>query len=644
MTERHGSAPAPAAPDGRRPDPTERHGSAPARPGAPLSATESASLFAIYRALGRSLQLGGTRGGLRGWRRPVLACAVVLDAVIWRAIRDGSVPFPLRVGVDMADLALWAGPGGSDLMSALSNHPPLDVEAGIRWGGWGFAVPAIAASVSSAARTIFGRRPEPWEHISHAGAVIGGIAVRRGERSRMARAGALHEAELSAKTVRAFLAGQNDVTMGASSIIDQLKPVAILLEADTPGSVLNQVRADWKQSLAEQAQQHAVFLDSAVRLWQQAHNEHPDLRGFVEVVQLAEGDGTTLITGHQARALAELLEREELRGEVHVRVARQRDRRPGRPGRELALSVGDRTVVIPADPNVTIDRFNPAPPALFFGAWAALMPTRRQDGGLPLGVGLSCSAAFLLAGLRHLDRRRRAGTVDGGADDGAVEAALWTGIALAALQGAACDRWCRIRRTSTGAHLYHGTYGIAPAGLLLAASRTHLSRRHHRSALTALGAVAALAYVAAERPRSAVDFALVLGHPAAATAGMHVVATAAARETSRMSARLREQDDDAEAAAFEEGRRHVLALAAAAIAEADAAFAQAGHIDPGVRRSIAARLEAIKATAASISGDGRAISVLESRGGGRVDSVPATTTASRRGSRGNGDGKNEARM
>jgi hypothetical protein len=559
-----------------------------------LKPADSARIFATYRVLARGLELAASRHQPgRRWRRAAVGLAAVADLAELRAIRRSRLPLIVRLAIDLADIALFAGPVRLDLTTALTGLVAMDFEAGVAAGPLGLVVPLVATGVASVARIATRGPPDPAQGIPHVGAVIGGITIRRGERVRAERAREIHAAELSARRVRAFLAGQHDVAMGASTVIDQLKPVAILLEADAPGSTLNQIRAGWRESLAAQAQEHAVFLDSAVRVWEQLHNDHPDLGGYVTVA-IAEGDGTALLTGYQARALASLLEALDLRGSVELSVRRSPTVASGgtRPGRAFHLLVNGEALEVPADPSAKVDRFNPAPPAFFFGAWAALMPTRATDGNLPLPRALFCSAAFLAAGL----------TLLGQPPEVSAKRAQWTGTALAALQGAVCVTGCSVRRDRLGRHLFQGTYGIAPAGLLLAANRVHLSRRDRGLAVAMLAAIVAAAYRAADRPRSLVDLAVALGHPVAAMLGMDTFARAAAHATERIAAELSREDEEEEAAAFEAGRRHVLGLARAAFEEAVAAFAERTDLDSSVRASVAARLESIRLLTATSSG------------------------------------------
>jgi|GEM_PF-6407669 len=557
----------------------------------PLLPAHRARIHAVYRALARSLQLAEVSPTDRmGWRTSVLGAWTLCDVAMWRAIRRGSVPLPVRMGVDLLDVATWTGPLGAGWTAALTGQAPTDLECGLAFGIRGLGFPAAAAIVSSVARRWTGQSPDPLRHASHAGAVIGGIVVRRGERARMARARRAHAEELSAKEVRAFLAGQSSVAMGAGSVIDQLKPIALLLDADAPGSVLNRVRAGWKESLAEQTRHHTVFLDSAIRVWQHDHNDHPDLHGFVHVVELPEGDGTFLLSGEQARTLARLLESRELRGQVRIELPSPHTLRRPQPGHGFELIVNGSPLHVPPDSAVHVDRFNPAPSTFLFGAWAALMPVGEGDGALPPPHALVCSLGYLAAAVRY--RRRSTET--------SIEEALWAAIVLGSVQGFVCANGCRVRRHPTGSHMFHGTFGIAPAGLMLAASRSLLSKRQQRAALVALGTIAALSYRAAEGPKSLGDLATAIAHPVAAMLGMDTVSSAAALASERLTAELSRSDEEIEGAAFERGRRHVLDLATAALADAEQRFATCKDLDEALRANVAHRLDEIYRTAAAL--------------------------------------------
>jgi hypothetical protein len=221
---------------------------------------------------------------------------------------------------------------------------------------------------------------------------------------------------------------------------------------------------------------------------------------------------------------------------------------------------------------------------MLFSAWAALMPLRRRDGGLPLAAALGPSAAWLAAAGRFVGRPPR----------DALRETLVTAIALATLQGWADARYARVRRTPAGAHLFHGTFGIAPVALLLATSWTLMPVPERRAAVAALVALAAGSYFAAERPRSVVDLACALAWPAAALVGATGIARASERQGRLLVEELSAADDATEAKAFEEGRQLVVELVRLAVVDAEQLFAEREALDPELRDAARMRLDEIR--------------------------------------------------
>jgi len=513
---------------------------------------------------------------------------VACDLVVWRALKAGAISLPARLCIDLADVAFWSARSDVELVANLAAEIAVELEAGMSWGALGLAVPALEAAASTASRRARRSPADLQAHVPHFGAVLAGMALRWTERARLDEARLLHSAELSAKQVRSFLAGQNDVAMGAGSIVDQLTPIAMLLEASAPESPLTRVRAGWKASLADQSASHGVYLDQALRLWQQRHNEHPDLSGFV-VVTTREGEGTTLLTGYQARELAIGLEDLSLRGEVLVELAHKRSsghtpRTPDRlPGREFDLLVNGMPVAVPKDPAVHVAEFEAAPVALLFGAFAALMPIRREDGSVPLGwAGLSC-ASYLVASRRFFQRRPAQ-------PNDAVAVAL----GLAVSHGAVCSRFARAAHSAAGRQLYPGTYGLAPAMIVLPASWSGLSRAERHLVLVALAGITCLAYAVVDQPRSLLDLAWAMAWPMAGTVASITIPSAMARQSERLADELERDDRTAQAAAFEAGRKSVLDLVAKACEDAKSLLEMRRDLPDGVRAEIERRLAAIQ--------------------------------------------------
>jgi hypothetical protein len=546
----------------------------------------------LARVLARSLQAIEPFEGLtrRGRSARVLASSVI-DLALWRAIKKGSIGLPGRLAADVADVALWASASPSGLTSSLAAQIALEVEMGFSWGAAGAAVPALEAAVSTLARRARGWRAEPSTHLPHLSAIALGMALRRTETARHRRAEAAHDDELSAKKVRCFLAGQNDVAVGAATVIDELLPVALMLDAAGPGSPLSRVRAGWKASIAEQTATQAIYLDQALRLWQQAHNDHPDLSGYV-VLSVPPGVGTTLLTAYQSHELAALLEAMSLRGEVSVEIARPQpggtapDRRW--PGRPVDLSVNGMRVAVPGDPLAEVPGFNGTPAILAFGAVAALTPVRRHDGAVPPSWALVSSAFYLGAAI---------GCARRGDGEPRTRAAvsLLAGTALAASHGVICGRFARAPAGSGEEQIFPGTYGLAPAAILLAANWSEASVGARAATAAVLGSIAVTAFVSAPPPRSRPDFIRSLLWPFAAATTALMMRSGFTVETEQISARLSADETMALQAAFESGRLSVLDLVAAACMDAERLLATRVDLDPKVRIEVERRLCGIRA-------------------------------------------------
>ena len=551
----------------------------------PLDAlfAEAARLHAASRFLARGLQMFGRSNHRRSTAyRAALAATALADVAVWRSTRRGRLPLTARIAVDLADVALWASVPDADLSTALASEIAVEIEGGLAWGLGGMIIPALEAAVSTLARKRRGMRPEADAHLPHLGAVVAGTALRWVEERRLERARDEHSAALSAKRVRAFLAGQHSVAMGACSVVDQLTPIAMIVGATGGSDALGRVRSGWKSELAAQSRRHALYLDEAVRLWEHEHNDDPDLSNYA-IATVEEGDGTELLTGYQARALIELLDGLKLRGRVYVRLAERRPTSDRRPGRQLVILVDGTAIEVPADPRVPIVNLNVGPPVMLFAAWAALMPARKQDGGVPVGIAATC-AGLWLAGARYSLRHTT---------DETAARQFTVGFALAALQGALYARTARCPRRPDGTQRYHGSYGAAPLLLLAAGNRDRMTRRERRAALAALGSLALASYRLADVPRSLVDFAAAWAWPMAAAVGSTGVRAATERQAAALVRSLEAEDDREERTAYQAGRAAVLELVSAAIIAAEAALRTA-PLDESERSILQVRLAEVR--------------------------------------------------
>jgi hypothetical protein len=514
-----------------------------------------------------------------------LAGFSALDVALAYSIRRERAPLGWRVALELADVAFWSAFGDEDPHPALAAMVASELEAGSKWGAWGLAVPMLATLSSTAGRLVAGRRPQPSTVFPHVAPVLIGLALRHQDRTKKDRALSERKAELSARRASAYLAGQHAVAMSAGSAVDQLLPVSFMLGDTGLGPALRRIRTGLKADLAEQSREHAIYLATAARLWEMAHNDHPDLRGYVEV-SVQPDHGTALLSALQASTLAAALEARQLSGVVTIAVAVPS--LGARPGQMLELLVNGQPLVLPASPSRRLPVLDPLPPVLIFAAWSALTPARRQDAWVPLPWALVIAASYgAVAWYRHSEGAPR---------DPARE--LADAVALAVAHGVLTAAFARNRHNASGTQLFPLTYGIAPAAAVLAINWQRAHTGHRWAALAALAATAVAGYWAAPPPRSARDLARSLAWPAAALVGCAAVVPESTQHTVMMTGALEGQDEAADAQAYQAGRQSVLRLVRAALAEADDAL-QASLLSSRAKAEAGRRLDAVRSALAA---------------------------------------------
>jgi hypothetical protein len=239
---------------------------------------------------------------------------------------------------------------------------------------------------------------------------------------------------------------------------------------------------------------------------------------------------------------------------------------------------------------VHIREFNPTPAAMLFGAWSSLMPVLERDGAVPLRWALVPTAAYLVGASYFLGRppaRSRNQT-------------FGIALVLAALQGAVDEHFARVRHNAAGADLFHGTFGIAPAALLLSCNWSQLTRRQRWLVIAGLVGIATWAYAVVDQPRSAVDLACALAWPTAALVASTGVTDATERQTKLLACELGEEDEAIEAGSFADGCRSVIQLVQAAMTEAETIFRDS-DLDPFLRAQVGERLTAIREAVAELT-------------------------------------------
>ncbi len=313
---------------------------------------------------------GAASEGAGLWR-VALPLFMVLDVVVWLVLRR-SDRFGLswRLPMDATDAAFWTlsplpASGSADI--AIFIVIPLAVEAGVRMGVRGMVVPAAVLASTTVSVTIVDKPVQLFGVLWLAAAVLVGMAFFRYCTHLHERAETARQRNLAAERRRAYLAGQNQVAMGASSAVDVIEGLVPVLGRPEPGSALHRLAEGWKGQLSASTTQEAKYLQVALLEWERAHNAHPDLSGLVEL-RIDEGHGTTLLSAGQVARLRHALDGLRLRRTVTVRSESPAERLPGE---ELRLKVNGTAVVVPADGRA-------APPPLDLAAVAIHL--RRRPG------------------------------------------------------------------------------------------------------------------------------------------------------------------------------------------------------------------------------------------------------------------------
>lgn len=254
-------------------------------------------------------------------------------------------------------------------------------------------MPAANVAAAAVVRARAGRRLRlsafAWQVLG----VAGGMALAYYEQRRWQAESLRHDQELQARAHEAYLMGQNEVAMGADSVVDLLSRTGPLLEGrDGPTGMAAELAA-WKATLAATTSRHAAYLGTALAEWQVRANRHPDLSADVSM-ELAEGQGTAVLSGAQVAVLSSALDALGLRGRHRLVVEDA-----GGPGRDRRLRLGDHVLVLPADPATRALAFDPGPALLTVAAaWylSALSPTLEA---VPLGAGLPPGLCCVLLAL-----------------------------------------------------------------------------------------------------------------------------------------------------------------------------------------------------------------------------------------------------
>jgi len=541
---------------------------------------QRARTHASYRLAGRAIQMV-LAGQTSRPRRTVAAAAAwaVSDlagaAVLRRSPRFALIP---RMIIDLVDV-LWWGTKGDDCDLAVITSLPLSIESGIRLGPLALVIPAIGATVTGTVRR---KRHLPASTASFRWQVIA-VAVGTGfaayARNRRKVVLARHQQELEARVRQAYVGGQNDVAMGADSVVDLLSRTAPLLPSGSGDQVVGRLLASWKQSLAADTMTQTTYLGVAAAQWQRRHNSAHHALAADVALDLEPGAGTVLLTGVQSRWLESALDSLDLRGRVPVVVVDPDE--AAQPTTVRRLLVGDDLLVVPADQARGLTPIDIGPSGFVIGSmWAFDTLSPSNSGSAPWAVGPVVAGGVGLAAWAHRQVDRR------GAD--AHPQILAAGVGMALAQAVAGTATMTRTRANNGLQRYPFIAGVDMLGLLVSIYAEDLEPRHVWGVgLGALGVIG-LGLVLMPEPIIWTHLFCELLWSTAAAVAISGLGSGLSAEAIQVNQQLAEVDDAAISQAFSDGRAAVVSMVADAGRRVRQAFEESRSL---VLPSMAAEVE-----------------------------------------------------
>ncbi|MDQ6697395.1 MAG: hypothetical protein M3Z46_08060 [Actinomycetota bacterium] len=532
-----------------------------------------------------------------GRRRSQRVAAVIgagVDAIIWdRLRRTGRLLFGRRLAADVIDV------GASSLLVDEVLEPaslvgvPLAMEAGIRAGALGFAVPAAHLMAMTTARKRLGRPTSPttfgWQVM---GAVMG-ISLSWYERREHDAAVSSHAQELPAEREAAWLAGQNAVALGADTVVDELARLEYLIGAQrTRGSETGSGLAlrEWKAALASTTSSRAVYLGTMLSRWSRSRQSTALARDVQ--IDLVPGDGTTILSAHQAQVLVDELDRLGLSGDVEVRVLPKNT--AALPGEPIALRVGPHEVRLPPDPGSSLRPFDPAPLVILAGGLWCLGLSSSNHGGAPRAMTVPAAAATLpLAWWSH----RSVTGQQGGAAEWMVLRSIGHALVVALVVTPALSA----PYDPAGAQVFPATMTLLSASVLAARyEHTFSAAAKRRVSIAAAGALA-LSLLPVSKPVRWADLAIAAVELGTVYVAFNRVQAELDRSADELARELAEQSDRARAEAYDDGHRLVVDLVVKAADRARDRLASTNDLGAAVAAQATERLRTIDEMLADLS-------------------------------------------
>jgi hypothetical protein len=546
--------------------------------------SQRAHVHLVYRLAGRAIQAVLAGESDDRTRR-------ITDAALWagadvagalalrRSSRFGLVP---RLALDVVDITHWGG-RGEDADLAVISGLPLSVEAGIRMGPAALVIPVVSALVTGAVRR---HRKLPVSAFSFRWQVIGvgaGIGLAAYGRNRREVLLSRRAQDLEAQLQEAYIGGQNDVAMGADSVVDLLSRTTPLLPEGSDHRVVGRLLAMWKQSLAADSQARSSYLGVALAQWQRRHNStHAALDADV-CLDVDPGAGTMLLTGGQAAWLEGALDELGLRGRARVTVV-DGATPPTTPRRIL---IGEDVVLIPADRITGLSPIDVGPLGFVVGAiWCLDTMSSANARTSPWAVGPVVAGGLGLAAWsnRQIDR-------DGARAHRRVVASAFGMAAAHAVAGTVTMSSTRARN---GMQRFPFLSGVDMLGLMLPLYLDEFGWTEQVGMALGLIGLIGLGLLLMPEPIIWTHLVCELLWSGAAALSITGLATGLSHDAGRLHRQLSEEEDAAVNRSFVEGRAFVVSMVAEAGVGARRAFHEVSdQLAPVVADEIGRRLDEV---------------------------------------------------
>jgi hypothetical protein len=521
-----------------------------------------------------------------GSRRRVVAAAVcaigdvVSGYVLTRSDRPALVP---RLLIDGIDTALWSLSYDVAYDAAVLTGVPLALETGLRGDPLkALAVPLGNATLTGMIRRWRGVPFRPGAFVWQIMASLSGIGLRRYHAHQLNLIRARHRQETQAAERAARLAGQNEVAMGADSIIDLLcRTTPLFVQGDSVAT--GQFLRDWKANLAIRTSTGAAYLQTVLLAWQNEQNQHPDL-SLTVLVDVPEGEGSVVLTAAQSASLLFTLRRMALRGIIQIRLADPNQARL--PGKPLQLRVNEMTVHIEGDRSERFAPFDPGPAMFLVSAWWFLTTARSSGPSVPLRRTVPQSLLSVAGAFWAHNRINKTG-------DRAHAGILSVLVGLSALHTALTTRSMRRPFSPEGIRRYTSLDGLLAFVMLIPMYLDDLSSRQRNVLIASLVSVISLGIVLTPTPRKFTHWTLEAIWPLSALIASLDIGRAVDGDAFELQSKLDESSEVAIIRAFEEGRQSVVSMVREGRNSTWQHLSTAGGMPEGLRIEVLKRLEEI---------------------------------------------------